>query len=68
MDLNEPMTLTDAEGKSVTLPLVNFLRLTVVKMQDLFIQYQQETKQSDIVGFNKWIKDKLDMTGKHVLA
>ena len=68
MNLDDPMTLTDDKGGTVTLPFINLLRLTIVRLQDFFLEYQQETKQSDIVGFNKWVKDKLGMTGKHVLA
>jgi hypothetical protein len=67
MDLNEELTLTDKTGNSVSLPFINLLRITVVKMQDLFLEYQQETGDSTLTGFNHWVKDKLGMTGKNVL-
>lgn len=60
VDLTEKITLHDTEG-SVTLPLVNLLRVTLVHMIPLFLQYQEETKDSTITGFNDWIKKKLEM-------
>lgn len=66
MDLNESMTIL-ADGKTVTLPLINFLRITLVKMQPLMLQYQEETKQSNISGFYEWMREKLEMKGANVL-
>lgn len=67
VDLADKITLHDTEG-SVTLPLVNLLRITMVHMTSFFLQYQEETKDSTITGFNNWIKEKLEMNkGEAVL-
>lgn len=67
MDLQREIILTDKHGGSVTIPFINLLRVTIVKLQDFFMEYQQENKRNDILGFNDWIKDKLGTRGKNVL-
>lgn len=66
-DLKEPIDLFDGEN-TVTLPLENLLRITMVHLLPFFLLYQEETKDSTITGFSDWIKEKLSMKGKHVLA
>ena len=61
MDLDETLLLNDAEGKEIQLPLKNLLRITMVKLMPFFLQYQEETKDSTISGFNTWIGEKLNM-------
>jgi hypothetical protein len=64
--MKDLMKLSD--GKEVIeLPLENFLRVFFVKAQPFALEYQQETKKSDIVGFFDWLKDKLEMRGGQVL-
>ena len=67
MDLNERVVLTNASGGSVELPLVNLLRILVVKLRPLKMQYLEETSEPSIAGFDQWLSDKLGMTGKNVL-
>lgn len=67
MDFDEKITLTDTSGGSVELPLVNLLRILVVKLRPLKMQYLEETIDPSVAGFDQWLSDKLDMTGKSVL-
>lgn len=66
MDLQGTITLTDAQGK-ITIPFANLLRITIVKLQPFMEAYFAETGNLDIPGFNKWMSDKLGMTGTSVL-
>lgn len=65
MDFDEKVTLS-AEGQTLTLPLINLLRILLVKLTPLMLQYQQ-TGKSDIAGFYEWTKEKLGMKGANVL-
>lgn len=67
MDLDETIKLTDASGKSVELPLINLLRILMVKLQPLKMQYLEQTSEPTLTDFDKWLSDKLQMTGKNVL-
>ena len=67
MDLNERVVLTDTSGGSVELPLVNLLRILVVKLRPLQMHYLEETAEPSIAGFDQWLSDKLGMKGKNVL-
>lgn len=67
MNLQEEITLTFPEGK-VTLPLVNFLRLTVVYLTQLLPDFYAETKSDSLKDFWKWLGPKLGLEeGKSVL-
>jgi hypothetical protein len=66
MDLEEPITLS-SDGHVVTLPLINLLRITMIKIMPLMLQFQQETGKSDLLSFQEWSKEKLGMKGKNVL-
>lgn len=67
MDMDEEITLTDGTGAQIKLPLVNFLRVLVVKLRPFQMQYLEETSSPSISDFDRWLSDKLEMTGKNVL-
>lgn len=67
MELDAPVKLTDKQGNSMELPLVNLLRLTLVKMQPLMQEFFKENATGTMKDFNKWMSDKLGMTGTSVL-
>src|SRR6266513_1541375 len=60
MDFNEQVTLQDEKG-AITLPLINLLRILLVKQMPLMLEYQQSTGESDIAGFYDWMREKLGM-------
>ena len=66
MDFQEQITLADDEG-TITLPLVNLLRILLIKQMPFMLEYQQITGKSDIVGFYEWMREKLNMKGRNVL-
>lgn len=70
MELQDKITLTfDNKGRQqVTLPLVNFLRLTVVYLTKLLPDFYAETKSDSLRDFWKWLEPKLGLGGdKNVL-
>lgn len=67
MNLDEKIVLTDVSGGAVVLPLINLLRITIVKLRPLKMQYLEQESSPTIAGFDQWLSDKLGMTGKNVL-
>lgn len=67
MNLDEPITLTITNDQTVTLPLVNFLRLTVVYLRQLKMEYLEQEKNPTLAGFDVWLVNRLGMKGKNVL-
>ena len=68
MDLDEKITLTDAAGRFIELPLVNLLRITLVKLSPLCMQYLEEDTNPTVRGLFEWLPEKLGLQkGESVL-
>ena len=66
MDLSSPITLV-SNGKSIDLPLINLLRITLVKLQPLIIEYLEQTSEPTVKGLMDWLVEKLEMRGTNGL-
>lgn len=58
--LEETITLRQGE-KYIELPLKNILRVAMIHLTTLRIEYHLETGKSNISGFWRWIENKLGM-------
>ncbi len=60
MNLDEEITLTDTFGGAVRLPLINLLRIILVKLNPFVVQYLEENTNATINGFfSEWLPGKL---------
>lgn len=67
VDLHASITLTSS-GASIKLPLINILRISLVHLTELRMQYHQEKGAGSLDDFWDWVKEKLEMgKGKTVL-
>jgi hypothetical protein len=70
MDLNEKITLYQGtpEGQlSIELPLINILRISMQKLNDLKNEFIVETKSNNLNEFWEWMSVRLETKGKTVL-
>lgn len=66
-ELDDMITLTDSKGGAVELPLINLLRITMVKIQPMMMEYLEQTAEPTVKGMVEWLAEKLEMKGKNVL-
>ena len=61
MDLNSRITLHD-ETSSVSIPLINLLRITMVHIKDFLLEYKHNNQSNDVYEFYQWVmREKLDV-------
>ena len=64
--MDERITLQDKNG-SIELPLINILRIALVKLQPMIMKYLEETPEPTVRGLLEWLAEKLEMKGKNIL-
>ena len=58
--MDELITLHQGD-KSIELPLINLLRLTMVHLTKMLPEYYEQSDDKTISGFWKWIESKIGM-------
>ena len=66
-DLETTIMMTDNKGGVVELPLVNLLRITMVKLQPMIMEYLEQTSEPTVKDLMDWLAEKLGTKGKNVL-